>query len=146
MCPKIIIGFFLCVFAFNAYFTYSAINSQRGLVSETPYEDGLNYDLRKKELTAGENTGWKVDLVQNGNSLILSVDNTGATTAEDISADYEALNLSAKNDKFKGSFKRDVDGKLSLNLKEGGHFIFDLKIKVGDRYGLFTRKIFVSGK
>ena len=56
--PWIFVGFFLVVFTVNGIFVYFATTSWVGLVTENPYDRGLNYNEILAAKAAQEQLGW----------------------------------------------------------------------------------------
>ncbi len=60
--PWIFVGFFLVVFTVNGIFIYLATTSWVGLVTENPYDRGLNYNEVLAAKAAQDQLGWTHDL------------------------------------------------------------------------------------
>jgi len=60
--PWIFVGFFLVVFTVNGIFVYLATTSWVGLVTENPYDRGLNYNEVLAAKAAQDQLGWNHSL------------------------------------------------------------------------------------
>jgi len=58
----ILMGFFGVMFAVNGVFTYFAVSTFNGLVTEGSYRKGLEYDKQLAAEAAQERLGWSADL------------------------------------------------------------------------------------
>lgn len=70
-----VLAFFGIIFAANGVFVYYALSSWPGLVSETAYEDGLQFNTGLQQAEAQKARGWRSDLkVTSERTLSLRID------------------------------------------------------------------------
>lgn len=56
------IGFFLVIFLSNGIMTYFALKTWPGLVTENPYEKGLNYNQEIKNAEDQQMSNWQIEI------------------------------------------------------------------------------------
>lgn len=144
MWSRIIIGFFLCVFAFNAYFVYTAINSSRGAVTESPYDESLNYNQRQEQLNKSAKLAWKIVAENKLDKLKLKILDSQNKTPEIELIKFEGLNLSSKSKKFSGECSMLDSEYCEIDIAEKGMYQFDFLIRQGGEEFLFFEKVFIG--
>lgn len=123
--PHGIIGFFLIVFAFNFWFLYQAIISNKGYIEEDTYTKSINYqeviNLRNKSKNLGVKLNYEIDF----NNFVIKLSKLDKISSEINSYKLVFVLLSSKASDIviEGSItnivKSAIEIQKELNLAQG---------------------------
>ncbi len=131
------IAFFSLITAVLSTFTWLALSSNPGVVSDTPYEDGLAYNTTLAERRKEAALGWRVSVEEPvvGKSLRVQVLDASGTPMPDMTVTGDLSRPTSDKDQAKVSFAPDPTSNTYVARLPDKPGVWDIQMRIAAKDG-----------